>query len=54
MNSIVQYFYFWKFFTDSALENESLRNRLVESEAKNAKLKETIARKDEGLLTGQQ
>jgi hypothetical protein len=50
MNSIVQYCYFWKFFIDLALENDSLRNRLAESEAKNAKLKETIARQDEGLL----
>jgi hypothetical protein len=50
MKSMLLYCYFWKFFKDSTLDIESLKKKLVESEAENAKLKEMVTWQDEELL----
>jgi predicted nuclease with TOPRIM domain len=44
------YNYFWK-VSDSKAEAESLRKKLTEAEGENVKLKETMAKKNEDLLT---
>jgi hypothetical protein len=50
MKSMLLYCYFQKFFKDLALDTESLKKKLVESKAENAKLKEMVTQQDEELL----
>jgi hypothetical protein len=46
MKSLVLYCHFRKFSMDSAIDVKNLKNKLAKSEAKNVKLKETVAQQD--------
>lgn len=53
MKLVVLYCHFKKFFQDLASKTESLKNKLAEFEAENARMKDILARQDkELLLTG--